>query len=306
MDHRKILAAPLALLASAVLLAGCSSWSFSPPMRGNVVLEPMNLPSAQQAAPQGAANFNQALAAEYAGLGTNLSQQQRDWADADYFARKGLAAGKGQVVLPEVNSNWLVPLEVPEKFRTELASGRQRLMAALDGGARERNPAVAARAQERYDCWVERMEDDWRTAVKGPCHDEFAAALYQLEHGTPQQAAAPQAPPPAARRQFNVYFDWDKSNLTEDARKIVDQVAGIVKADKSRVALVGKADLSGSDAYNLGLSKRRADAVRQALAADGVPADSVDEQYVGMSEPPVPTAAGVREPRNRVVEITFR
>jgi outer membrane protein OmpA-like peptidoglycan-associated protein len=69
--------------------------------------------------------------------------------------------------------------------------------------------------------------------------------------------------------------------------------------------LVGKADLSGTDAYNLALSKRRADTVRSALVAGGVSADRIEEQWVGMREPPVPTAAGVREPRNRVVEVSF-
>ena len=304
MNHRNLVATPIALLGLA-MIAGCSGWSSAPSMRGNPVLEPFNLPAAQQSAPSGPANFNEALAREYAGLATHLADQDRDWADADYFSRKGLAAGRGQVVVPEENSNWLVPLEVPLQTRDELANVRRRLVAALDGGARERLPAVAARAQERYDCWVERMEDDWRTAINGPCHAEFIAALDELEHGAVQPAAAAQKPPPAAARQYNVYFDWDKSVLTPAAHKIVDQVADQVKSDNSRVAITGKADLSGTDAYNMALSHRRADAVREALQADGVPASRIDERWVGMREPPVPTAAGVREPRNRVVEISF-
>jgi outer membrane protein OmpA-like peptidoglycan-associated protein len=45
--------------------------------------------------------------------------------------------------------------------------------------------------------------------------------------------------------------------------------------------------------------------VREALVAAGVPANQIEERWVGMREPPVPTAAGVREPRNRVVEVNF-
>jgi OOP family OmpA-OmpF porin len=304
MSHRNIFPVSCALLGVAAL-AGCSSWSSSPSMRGNPVLEPFNLPAAQKAAPKSPADFDQALAADYAGLATDLSQREHDWADADYFARKGLAAGHGQVVVPEQNSNWSVPLEVPLQTRTALADGRRRLVAVLDAGARESKPILAARAQERYDCWVERMEDDWRSAVDGPCHADFLAALDELE-GKTAAPAAPAAPPPAAMRQYNVYFDFDKSVLTPDARKIVERVAEQVTRDGSRVAITGKADLSGTDAYNMTLSHRRADAVRKALRAAGVPADRIDAHWVGMREPPVPTARGVREPRNRVVEISFR
>jgi OOP family OmpA-OmpF porin len=305
MNLRYFIATPAALLSAGALLAACSSWSSSPPMRGNPVLEPFNLPAAQRAAPASPASFDQALAGEYAGLATHLSQVDGDWADSDYFSRKGLAAAHGQTVVPEENSNWLVPLEVPLQTRTELATGRQRLVAVLDGGARTRNPALAAKAQERYDCWVERMEDDWRTAVNGPCHADFVAALNELEHGAVQPAAAPQAAPPAAMRQYNVYFDWNKSVLTPDARKIIAEVAKQAKGDNSRVAITGKADLSGTDKYNMALSHRRADAVKKDLVADGLPAGEIDEHWVGMREPPVPTAPGVREPRNRVVEINF-
>jgi OmpA-OmpF porin, OOP family len=300
MQHRNFLATAFALLTAAAVLVGCSDFSTTPPMRGNWIVQPMNLPMAQQAKP--GATFTESLAAEYAALAGNLATKENDWADSDYFSRKGIAARHGQVVVPELNSNWLIPLEVPLKTRGELSDGRQRLVAALDGGARERYPALAAKAQSRYDCWVERMEDDWKAAMAGPCHAEFLAALDELEHGKVLQPVAAPVPP---ARQYNVYFDFDKATLTEDGRKIVDLVASQAKGGEVKVAITGKADLSGTDAYNLGLSKRRAEAVRQALAADGVPASSVEERYVGMREPPVPTAPGVREPRNRVVEINF-
>lgn len=303
MKHHRSIARAVAAGALALALAGCS-WSYEPPMRGNPSTAPMNLSRLTAAAPQNPTSFAQALTADYASFATSLHNDQHDYADTDYFARKGLVAAEGVAVPPENNSNWLVPLEVPNKFRTELADSRERLLAALDGGGRDRLPTVAARAQVSYDCWVERMEDDWKAAIDGPCHKQFLDALAQLE-GKPQPAAQP-AVGPGAGREYRVYFEFDKSDLLPEAQQILQQVAGLVKADPGlKVVLIGKADRAGSDAYNMKLSKRRADAVRNALAQDGVPANRMDTRWVGEREPPVPTPDGVREPRNRVVEITL-
>ena len=56
--------------------------------------------------------------------------------------------------------------------------------------------------------------------------------------------------------------------------------------------------------YNLALSKRRADAVKDALVRDGVPASAIDESWHGKENSARARAAdGVREPQNRRVEI---
>jgi OOP family OmpA-OmpF porin len=305
MKLKNYLAGGAMLGATGLLLAGCSGWSYDPPIRGNVLTEPFNVPAARSAAPQSPSNFNQALASDYASFASTLSGEYHDWADADYFSRKGLAAADNKLVPPENNANWLVPLEVPEKFRTRLAEGRTRLVAALDGGGRERMPAVAARAQSSYDCWVERMEDDWKSAAEGPCYQQFMSALAQLENKPAPTPAAQPAPAPAApAREYRVYFEFDKADLLPEAQEIINRAADAVKQNPAtRVQLIGKTDTAGSAPYNLGLSKRRADTVRHALTTAGVPNANIEERWVGKTEPPVPTPDNTREPRNRVVEI---
>lgn len=294
----------LAAGAFALLLAGCS-WSYQPPMRGNPSTSGFNVGRLNAKVTQNPTTFPQALTSDYASFATSLYREQRDYADADYFARKGSVAADGVAVPPENNSNWLIPLEVPRQYRTQLAEGRQRLVAALDNGGRDRLPAIAARAQVSYDCWVERMEDDWREAADGPCHKQFLAALARLE-GRPAQQQQPAQPAavPAPMREYRIYFEFDKSAILPEAQQILQQVAAQTKQDPNlHVELIGKADRAGSDAYNLKLSERRAEAVRRALVQAGVPADRITARWVGEREPPVPTPQGVREPRNRVVDI---
>jgi OOP family OmpA-OmpF porin len=295
----------VAVSGLGLILAGCSGWTYSPATPGNPISESMNLSAVRAAAPQSPSTFDQALASDYADYANSL-HQDKNYVDVDYFSRKGLAAAKGATVPPEDQGRFLIPLEVPEQFRSQLADGRGRLVKALNGGAGERAPGVAARAQVSYDCWVNGMEDNWEAASNGTCRKQFETAMGQLENrrAAVTEPSAAAATAPSTAREFRVYFDFNQAQLGPDAQQILERIAQQAKQDpKLRVVVVGKADRTGSDAYNLTLSQRRADAVRQILVQAGVPEGNIDARWVGEREPPVPTAQGVREPRNRVVEI---
>ena len=69
------------------------------------------------------------------------------------------------------------------------------------------------------------------------------------------------------------------------------------------LTITGHADKSGSDAYNNGLSQRRANNIAAALERLGVPRGDMTVVAKGEGQPKVDTADGVREPANRRVEI---
>ena len=126
----------------------------------------------------------------------------------------------------------------------------------------------------------------------------------------PQPAPTPRPAPVAAAplvRSFQVFFDFDKSDITDDARKIIVQAADNAKkaGGTTRITLTGHADRSGPAQYNLRLSQRRADAVKAELVKLGVGTNDIATIAKGESDPLVATADGVREPRNRRVEIVF-
>ncbi len=255
--------------------------------------------------------FTQQLTAEYRSMANDLQNNKMDYADALHFARKGLAASAGEVVLPEPISDWnLQPQHIEE-----LAPARAGLVAALDRGGREQQPQIAAVAQARFDCWIERQEADW-SATNIPCKSQFFDALNKLG-GVPAvppetvmppvtAAAAPLTPMPAEDAKYLVFFDFDKSTVDEGGMSVVDSIATEVKKQNlSSVNIVGHADKSGSDKYNKRLGLKRANAVREALEARGINAKLLQVDSMGESAPMVATPDGVREPANRRAEITF-
>jgi len=243
----------------------------------------------------GGTPFTQALTEEYRSFVAH-EKDERDWSAADYFAIKGLAAAGGQVVLPE---------EVGDvgEHGPALTDARARLMAALEGGARDSNPQVAARAQRAFDCWNhEAEEDNWYESITAehvkPCQDEFEAAMAQL---------APAPMPGVAPGTYIVLFDFERSNINQAGQAVIEQVlADAAKMGSVNISATGHADRSGSEDYNMALSLRRADSVREALIAGGVSPDAITVAGRGESEPAVPTADGVKEQANRRVEIVLQ
>jgi OmpA-OmpF porin, OOP family len=88
------------------------------------------------------------------------------------------------------------------------------------------------------------------------------------------------------------------------SRLISIQAAGAYKSKGSaRIRATGHTDTSGPEAYNIALSLRCANAVRNALVREGVPAAAITVIGCGEQGLLVPTADGVGEPQNRRVEI---
>jgi outer membrane protein OmpA-like peptidoglycan-associated protein len=115
------------------------------------------------------------------------------------------------------------------------------------------------------------------------------------------------APAPAPARTYLVFFDWDKADLTDRARQIIAEAAqNSTRVQYTRIDVAGHADRTGSAAYNMTLSRRRAETVAAELVRDGVPRTAITIQAFGDTHPLVPTAAGVREPQNRRVEIVLQ
>ena len=123
----------------------------------------------------------------------------------------------------------------------------------------------------------------------------------------PAMAAAPAPAPRTDARTYLVFFDWDRADLTDRARRIIAEAAQVTtRVQVTRIEVNGYTDRSGTVRYNQGLSVRRAQTVADELVRLGVPRQAITTHGFGESDPLVPTADGVREPQNRRVEIVLR
>jgi len=161
--------------------------------------------------------------------------------------------------------------------------------------------------------WFSRTDENYPRGVANDYDSNSVLVGVRYSFGEPapvqevkQAAYVAPAPAPVAPRNYLVFFDFNKSDLTADAKGIVDKAAANAQSSHiTQLEVTGHTDTVGSDAYNMRLSRRRAESVSAELQAQGVPASEIAIFAKGKRDLLVPTADGVREPQNRRVQIVF-
>ncbi len=264
--------------------------------------------TAEEQEPAGIA-FSNGLYAGYMDLASSRrAAVGSDWVDSERFNHKARTAGKRSITLPDRESDRVLS----EFDRPIFHAAMFRLYAAFDRGGREVAPEDAATAQVSYDCWLEATEYSREEEAKA-CRSAFEAALARVEQvadykltevafvpsGVPQMAAM--APQPEG---YLVYFEWDSTNMTPAGRAALQEaIRSAQEMAETRIALIGHADTSGQKAYNQTLSEKRALVVIQNMTAAGISRARISWDAFGQTRLLVPTADGVREQGNRVVEV---
>jgi len=83
-----------------------------------------------------------------------------------------------------------------------------------------------------------------------------------------------------------ISFDYDKSDLRDDARAALDAKVPVLMANTSvRIRIAGHTDERGSTEYNLALGQRRATAAKAYLTSKGVPEDRIETVSFGEERP---------------------
>ena len=138
-----------------------------------------------------------------------------------------------------------------------------------------------------------------------------AAVTLLTACGMENRQMASSAPPPGATAEASVYqvvFDSGSDSINLAGQRAIEDVSSVVDGNKTAlVTIVGRSDATGGADYNLQLSKKRAEAVRDALIATGkIDPTHINTAWTGEERQDVGTYNGVSESGNRVVDIYIR
>jgi outer membrane protein OmpA-like peptidoglycan-associated protein len=104
----------------------------------------------------------------------------------------------------------------------------------------------------------------------------------------------------------DILFGFGKDVLLPGAKATIDRLVGfLTKYPTRNVVIEGHTDNVGSETYNLGLSQRRADAVKDSLTSKGISEDRITAKGYGESRPIANNATSAGRQQNRRVEIVI-
>lgn len=102
-------------------------------------------------------------------------------------------------------------------------------------------------------------------------------------------------------KNVKIYFDYDKAEIREDAENTLRKAAKTMKREpETEILITGNCDVRGPESYNVKLGRRRADAVREFMLANGVPEDRIRILSRGKLDAvaPVTDLVGMQKDRN--------
>jgi outer membrane protein OmpA-like peptidoglycan-associated protein len=166
--------------------------------------------------------------------------------------------------------------------------------------ARQLNALGYRRAAVALLCIDDEVREAMRVAGT-PCPGE------ELVSFAPEPQPEPEPAPPPHWPRYAVLFDFDSATLKAESDEMLQQMLAVLQADPgANVDIVGHTDWVGTDAYNLGLSQRRAQAVVDWLIAHGIARERLNAVGRGEAEPIAENTTPAGRQQNRRVEIRRR
>lgn len=228
-----------------------------------------------------------------------LAQQA---ASRDLTASRGALAQAEQALQDREDRETVVHFAYLAEQRAELGLAR-----VDEAESRQR---IEKAESEREKVLLETREAQARAAEQAAQASRSEALQARAELETLQQQYAALAAKKTERGMVmtlgDVLFDTDQATLKPGATEIITRLADFLSRNETtRIRIEGHTDSTGDDAYNTELSRRRAQAVADALAARSIPATRIEVVGRGEGFPVATNDTSAGRQQNRRVEIVF-
>ena len=272
--------------------------------------------------------FSQALSEAYLEFALYEMNEMHDELDASYFAEKGIKARNNEEVPPEILSDW----DIDKKHFNEIKEKRSEIINILSSDRAKNFPTLSARTQLGFDCWLEQLEEAWQTNHIQKCYDMMSSSLITLKNNNINHNKSivlntnkielitnsndtnikeiknikeiTKIENPADKLKFEIYFEHDVYQLNQETKNEINNIYNKYLFNKEiLIEVIGHTDRSGSNKYNIILSKLRAYSVKKYLLSKGISEFNIGTYYFGENKPKIATKDGVKEKINRRVEI---
>jgi OOP family OmpA-OmpF porin len=272
--------------------------------------------------------FSQALSDAYLEFALYEMNEMHDEIDASYFAEKGYKARTGQEVLPELINNW----DIDIIFLDEVNNKRMELISTLGTNRAKDFPILSARTQLGFDCWLEQLEESWQKDHIKKCYDMMNKGLITLSKSNINHNKDIVEKTIIKKKnikkvitekeeikdiqeiknivniddklKFEIYFAHNVYKLNNDIKYSIKTIYdNYIGNNNFTIEVIGHTDRSGSEQYNITLSKLRANSVKKYLRSLGIVEESISTFYFGEKKPKILTKDGIKEKTNRRVEI---
>ena len=189
---------------------------------------------------------------------------------------------------------------------SQAAANAQAAAQQRDVAKQEQSNSEAQAQLARQQAAAEQQKADQATQQAEQYRQEREAELAQLQQALGQIAETHRTAMGLVMTldSKSIRFDFDKANVKPEYRDILNRIAGILMTLKGyTIAVYGYTDDIGTQTYNLQLSQRRAEAVREFLVQAGITPAIMSTKGFGKSDPRVPGDSEQARAANRRVEI---
>ena len=260
--------------------------------------------------------FQQHLLNNYKINASFEAEKMHDWNSAKLYSEKALRAFSGENIYPEEITYWKLPNEIAKN----ISSSYNNLLSIYDE-AIIKNPKSLAKAISSLDCWAEQEEEKWQTWDIDKCKNDFHTAMHdiynlltkeekneatklteqEVEEDTPQVVIVTENEKKEVMQI--IYFDFDNSKLSAVSKNRLFNFLDKNKNKLSRYIIFGHTDTKGSSEYNMHLSIKRAESVKEVLLDQGVTPDYISILGKGENELAIDTPDNTKHPANRRAEV---